>query len=419
MKFIHTADIHLDSPLVGLAAYQDAPVQQLRTVTRDAFSRLVDAAIEEEVDFMVIAGDLYDGSWKDYNTGHYFCREMGRLNKAKIPVYLLYGNHDSESEMTKKLSLPSNVNVFESRKPSTYRIETLKVALHGRSYREAATFENLASSYPEPIAGWLNIGVLHTALGGYAAHQPYAPCSLDELTMKGYDYWALGHVHEHAILQKDPWIVYPGNLQGRHIREIGERGAVLVTADETGIQSVERLCVDMLRWYVVDVDASVAATLQEVASLAGRAIEQLIFEVTAPMHLALRVRIIGKTTTHGELFGLETQLREEILGQVASQGADRIWVEKVKIETESSVDSLNINTRSDAISELQGFLDEIDEDKQFHEFLLSELKPLADRAPLDLISAVPELNYIRSGDIESIVKTIKSGLMDYLRTGAD
>ena len=419
MKFIHTADIHLDSPLVGLAAYQDAPVQQLRTVTRDAFSRLVDAAIEEEVDFMVIAGDLYDGSWKDYNTGHYFCREMGRLNKAKIPVYLLYGNHDSESEMTKKLSLPSNVNVFESRKPSTYRIETLKVALHGRSYREAATFENLASSYPEPIAGWLNIGVLHTALGGYAAHQPYAPCSLDELTVKGYDYWALGHVHEHAILQKDPWIVYPGNLQGRHIREIGERGAVLVTADETGIQSVERLCVDMLRWYVVDVDASVAATLQEVASLAGRAIEQLIFEVTAPMHLALRVRIIGKTTTHGELFGLETQLREEILGQVASQGADRIWVEKVKIETESSVDSLNINTRSDAISELQGFLDEIDEDKQFHEFLLSELKPLADRAPLDLIRAVPELNYIRSGDIESIVKTIKSGLMDYLRTGAN
>ena len=419
MKFIHTADIHLDSPLVGLAAYQDAPVQQLRTVTRDAFSRLVDAAIEEEVDFMVIAGDLYDGSWKDSNTGHYFCREMGRLNKAKIPVYLLYGNHDSESEMTKKLSLPSNVNVFESRKPSTYRIETLKVALHGRSYREAATFENLASSYPEPIAGWLNIGVLHTALGGYAAHQPYAPCSLDELTVKGYDYWALGHVHEHAILQKDPWIVYPGNLQGRHIREIGERGAVLVTADETGIQSVERLCVDMLRWYVVDVDASVAATLQEVASLAGRAIEQLIFEVTAPMHLALRVRIIGKTTTHGELFGLETQLREEILGQVASQGADRIWVEKVKIETESSVDSLNINTRSDAISELQGFLDEIDEDKQFHEFLLSELKPLADRAPLDLIRAVPELNYIRSGDIESIVKTIKSGLMDYLRTGAD
>lgn len=419
MKFIHTADIHLDSPLVGLAAYQDAPVQQLRTVTRDAFSRLVDAAIEEEVDFMVIAGDLYDGSWKDYNTGHYFCREMGRLNKAKIPVYLLYGNHDSESEMTKKLSLPSNVNVFESRKPSTYRIETLKVALHGRSYREAATFENLASSYPEPIAGWLNIGVLHTALGGYAAHQPYAPCSLDELTVKGYDYWALGHVHEHAILQKDPWIVYPGNLQGRHIREIGERGAVLVTADETGIQSVERLCVDMLRWYVVDVDASVAATLQEVASLAGRAIEQLIFEVTVPMHLALRVRIIGKTTTHGELFGLETQLREEILGQVASQGADRIWVEKVKIETESSVDSLNINTRSDAISELQGFLDEIDEDKQFHEFLLSELKPLADRAPLDLIRAVPELNYIRSGDIESIVKTIKSGLMDYLRTGAE
>lgn len=419
MKFIHTADIHLDSPLVGLTAYQDAPVQKLRTVTRDAFTRLVDAAIEEEVDFMVIAGDLYDGSWKDYNTGHYFCREMGRLNKAEIPVYLLYGNHDAESEMTKKLSLPSNVNVFESRKPSTYRIETLNVALHGRSYREAATFENLASSYPEPVAGWLNIGVLHTALGGYAAHQPYAPCSVEELTAKGYDYWALGHVHEHAILKNDPWIVYPGNLQGRHIREIGERGAVLITADETGIQSVERIHVDTLRWYEVEVDASVATNLQDVASLAGRVIERLISEVTAPMHLAVRVRIIGKTTAHGELFGLETQLREEILGQVASQGTDRIWVEKVRIETESSVDSSKFNTRSDAISELQGFLDEIDEDKQFYDLLLAELKPLADKAPLDLVRALPELNSIRSGNIESIVKNITPGLMDYLRTGAE
>ncbi len=108
MKFIHTADIHLDSPLSGLAAYRDAPADRLRTVTRDAFTRLVDSAIDESVDFMIIAGDLYDGTWRDFNTGRYFCREMGRLCKAGIPVYLLYGNHDAESEMTKRLILPEN-----------------------------------------------------------------------------------------------------------------------------------------------------------------------------------------------------------------------------------------------------------------------------------------------------------------------
>ena len=132
MKFIHTADIHLDSPLRGLASYLNAPVEMLRTATRDAFTNLINEAIDEQVDFMVIAGDLYDGNWKDYNTGHFFVREMGRLNKAGIPVYLLYGNHDAESEMTKRLTLPPNVHLFDSRKPVTHRIDALRVALHGR-----------------------------------------------------------------------------------------------------------------------------------------------------------------------------------------------------------------------------------------------------------------------------------------------
>lgn len=414
MKFIHAADIHLDSPLAGLAAYKDAPADLLRTVTRDAFTKLVDEAIEEAVDFMVIAGDLYDGSWKDYNTGHFFCREMGRLNKADIPVYLLFGNHDADSEMTKKLALPPNVHQFESRKANTFRIENLKVALHGRSYKEAATVENLAASYPAPVAGWTNIGVLHTALGGYAAHANYAPCSLAELTAKGYDYWALGHVHEHAILQKAPWVVFPGNLQGRHIRETGERGAMLVTADESGIHSVERLLVDVLRWHVVDVDASETNSLQEVARLAGRAFEQLIAETPDKIYLSVRVCIKGKTAAHGELFGLESQLREEILGQAASLGLDRLWVEKVRIETEPTTDVAHIVARSDAIADLQRFLDAAPEDAALLESLLEDLRPLVDKAPFELIQSVPELDAIRSGNLTGIVKSVTPGLLAYL-----
>ncbi len=414
MKFIHAADIHLDSPLTGLSAYPDAPVDRLRTVTRDAFVRLVDLALEEAVDFMIIAGDLYDGNWKDANTGHFFCREMGRLNRAHIPVYLLHGNHDAESEMTRKLILPDNVHVFENRKASSFRLDALKVALHGRSYREAATLENLAASYPPPLDGWLNIGVLHTALEGYASHARYAPCSLAELTAKGYDYWALGHVHEFAILHLDPWVAFPGNLQGRHSRETGERGALLVTADESGIQTVERLAVAVLRWERLELDVAKDPTLEAVVRRVGRAFEGLI--ATAPQHLYLAVRLVlrGQTSAHGELFGLASQLREEILGQAAAQGLDRLWVEKVCVETHPPRDAALLSARGDALADLQAFLAAAPEDPDLLKSLLDDLRPLVDRTPRELLAALPELEAIRQGEVADLVRAVTPDLLAHL-----
>ena len=241
MRFIHAADIHLDSPLSGLAAYPDAPAAQLRNATRDAFCELINRAIEEQVDFMVIAGDLYDGSWRDHNTGIFFCREMGRLRRAGIAVFVLFGNHDAESEMTRKLELPDNVRCFATQKPQTFTLDTLGVVLHGQSFRHKETTDNLAAAYPPPVAGYYNIGVLHTALEGHTAHANYAPCSRAELHARGYQYWALGHVHEFAQWDGPSIIVFPGNLQGRHIRETGRRGAVLVEVDGIGHTTVERL----------------------------------------------------------------------------------------------------------------------------------------------------------------------------------
>ena len=414
MKFIHTADIHLDSPLAGLAAYRDAPAERLRTVTRDAFTRLVDVAIEESVDFMIIAGDLYDGNWKDYNTGHFFCREMGRLNRVGIPVYLAFGNHDADSEMTKKLILPGNVHVFDSRKASTFRIEVLKVALHGRSFREAATLENLAAGYPGPVEGWLNIGVLHTALEGYAAHARYAPCSLSELIAKGYDYWALGHVHEHAILSRQPWVVFPGNLQGRHIRETGARGAMLVMADETGIQSVERLPMDVLRWQELAVDVGTAGTLDEIVHRVGNAFEDCLANTPERLSLSVRVTLHGQTAAHGELFGLEAQLRQEILAQATGRGIDRLWVEKVCVETRPVADADQLAVRSDAIADLQGLLLDATEDEALLASLLDDLRPLVDKAPRDLINSLPVLDDLRNGRMADLVRTVTPDLLAYL-----
>jgi DNA repair exonuclease SbcCD nuclease subunit len=201
---------------------------------------------------------------------------MGRLKKADIPVYLLFGNHDAESEMTKKLQLPENVFTFDSRNPSTFCLADLKVALHGRSFKEKETLENLSTGYPAPLPGMFNIGVLHTALEGNAAHATYAPCSLDELHAKGYHYWALGHVHEHQIWTGASTVVFPGNLQGRHIRETGPRGAVIVTVDEHGIQDIKRLFVDVLRWHNLEVDVTECNSLFEVVHAIRKKLEDMV-----------------------------------------------------------------------------------------------------------------------------------------------
>lgn len=414
MKFIHAADIHLDSPLSGLASYKDAPAERLRTATRDAFTNLVDEAIDEAVDFMVIAGDLYDGTWKDYNTGHFFCGQMGRLNAAGIPVFLLYGNHDAESEMTKKLVLPPNVHVFETRKPTTFRIDPLKVALHGRSFKDAATTENLAVGYPEPIDGWFNIGVLHTALEGNAAHALYAPCSLAELAARGYDYWALGHVHEHTILLEAPWVVYPGNLQGRHIRETGPRGAVLVTVDETGKLELERLLVDVLRWHLVEADASSADTLEAVARLVGQEFEVLVAKADERRALSVRVRISGATTVHGELFGREAQMRAEVIAQAAAFGHERLWVEKIRIETRPADAPEVIHGRADGLADLQALLANASRDDALLKELRDELRQLVDKLPVELARSLPEVEAIRAGNMAPILETVSSGLLAQL-----
>jgi exonuclease SbcD len=412
MRFIHAADIHLDSPLRGLAAYQNAPVEALRNATRDAFGNLINEAIELAVDFLVIAGDLYDGNWRDFNTGHFFVREMGRLHKAGIPVYLLYGNHDAESEMTRKLGFPPNVHVFDTRRAATFRIEALRVALHGRGFKDAATFENLAVGYPDPVAGWLNIGVLHTALEGDAMHARYAPCSLAELSARGYDYWALGHVHEHAVLQRDPWVVFPGNLQGRHIRETGPRGAVLVTTDDAGtIDSVERLIVDVLRWERLEVDVAQADDLDGALALAGRALEALLAAQADRKPLSVRVTFTGRSPAHGELFAQYAQVREEVLAHAAALGAERLWIEKVRVDTTPPADAHQLQARSDAIADLQALLQDATADEPFLRSLAQDLQQLTGKAPPELAEAVAEFAAIRAGDVSDLVRSVTPGLL--------
>ena len=410
MRFIHAADIHLDSPLAGLAAYPDAPAAQLRNATRDAFCLLVDRAIEEQIDFMIIAGDLYDGDWRDHNTGIFFCREMGRLKRAAIPVFVLFGNHDAESEMTRKLELPDNVSCFASHKPQSFTLDALRVVLHGQSFKHKETTDNLAASYPAAVAGYYNVGVLHTALEGYAAHASYAPCSREELHARGYQYWALGHVHDFAQWDGASLIVFPGNLQGRHIRETGRRGAVLVEVDDMGHTSVERIFIDVLRWEVVRIDATDCASLLDVARLIGRALETLL-DTDSHVPRAVRVLIHGHSAAHGELFGLEGQLRNEVLARIASIDNTRLWLEKVKLETQAPLDAALPGEHFDAFGDLQEILREAGQDPEFVQQLHSDLSAFSAKVPHELDTLVPDLKALRAGDVHGLLAQVAPALL--------
>ena len=331
LKFIHAADIHLDSPLLRLGCYDDAPAELLRTATRLAVERLVDLAISERVAFLAVAGDLYDGDWDDIRTGFFMVKQFGRLNTAGIPVYVIAGNHDAASKMTKRIPFPANVKFLSHRRPETVRLDTLRVAIHGQGFGSQAVLENLAANYPAAIPGYFNIGLLHTSLDGREGHDNYAPCRLDDLRAKGYDYWALGHIHQREVLCDRPFVAFSGNLQGRNVRETGAKGCLLVTVEDSGPRAEFR-ALDVVRWerLVCDVAATTSA-----AAAADRVRDSLVRlrSEHAPTPLAVRVELVGESPCHNELMARPAKWEAEIRALALDAGGGDIWLEKVKLLT--------------------------------------------------------------------------------------
>lgn len=411
-KFIHAADIHLDSPLRGLSAYENAPAARLRNASRDALASLITRAIDEKVSFVVFAGDLYDGDWRDYRSGIFFGMQMGRLAKANIRAFVLYGNHDAESEMTKKLTLPDNVTIFSSRSAQVHKIDDLKVALHGRSFATQAVNENLAAEYKPKVKDYYNIGVLHTALQGYAAHANYAPCTLDELHAKGYDYWALGHVHEFEKWEEASIIVFPGNIQGRHIREIGRKGAVMVTVDDYGHSNVERLYLDVLRWELLKVDVGQSLSMEEVARKVGQGLTRLLENDNVPR--AVRVLIEGQTRLHGTLFAGAAALRAEVIAQASAIDPEQLWIEKVKVATVPVEIPRHNNDSVEALAELEEILAEASVDADFIAQLQEQLNPFLNKASDELTEDVPFLTLARERRLATIIQQIAPSVLAQL-----
>jgi len=419
-RFLHAADIHLDSPLRGLAGQEGSSGERIRGATREAFEQLVTLAIAEEVAFLIIAGDLYDGDWRDYRTGLFFAAQMGRLNEAGIPVFLLHGNHDAESQITRRLSLPGNVRVFGARAPGTFVLDELGVALHGQSFRRRDERENLVPGYPAPLNCDLNIGVLHTGLGGMGGHENYAPCALGDLVAKGYDYWALGHVHQFQVLHEHPHVVFPGNLQGRHIRETGPKGAVLVTVTEGALTELTTVPLDVVRWSLVPVQMDPGTRLADAVGRIRDALEQAVGRQADGRLLACRVELRGRTAAHGQLVAAEEHLLAEARSVALGLGVEAAWVERVIVATRPETEAQA--ARSDALGELQRMLEEAHADAGLLERLSEDPGQMLQRLPHAVraeIEADSTLSAALEGDQRALIAAVLPHLLARLTAEAD
>ncbi len=387
MRFIHAADIHLDSPLRGLEAYPGAPAERLRIATRQAFDRVVDLCLEERVDFLIIAGDLFDTEVKDFHAALAAAVQLRRLDQAHIPVYLILGNHDSREEMTRHVPWPANVTLFDHKQAQTVKHPTLPVALHGMSYPKREVTENLVPNYPTPVAGCFNIGLLHTNAGGNSQHAAYAPCSVEELVAKGYDYWALGHVHDFAILHERPHVVYSGNTQGRHARETGRKGCLLVTVDARSsgceLREVEFRETDLVRWFRETIPLQPDDDADALLDTARDRLREVVAAADGRL-AAVRLEFTGRCAVHEQL--AKDASRQQLvtnLRALASDFGDDVWVEKIKFHTQSPLDLNALRERHDLIGQLLRDIGLLANDPQSL-IALTETKDLATKVAAEL-----------------------------------
>ncbi len=349
-SFLHAADLHLDSPLRGLEA--DAPADRIRGATRKALVNLVDLALAEKVAFVLLAGDLYDGDWEDYPTGHFLVAQLARLTRAGIPVYAISGNHDAQSVLTKRLPWPDGAHLFDTARAHSLAVPGLDVTIHGQGFADRAVKTNLARDYPAPVPGHLNIGLLHTACGQEGAHENYAPCTHDQLAGHGYDYWALGHIHTRQTLAPHPaWVVFPGNLQGRHINEEGPKGATLVRVDGARLHPEHRT-LDDVRWARVPVDLASVDSAETMGVRLRAALTEAVAAAGGRL-LAARVSLRGATPLHAGLARDPGATWESVRAELGGLGLqDEVWLEKVEVATRPAIDLESWRAGSDAAATL-------------------------------------------------------------------
>ncbi len=411
--FIHAADIHLDSSLHGLERYEGAPVEEIRSAARRAFDNLIELAIDEEVAFVLLVGDLYDGDWKDYNTGLYFVERMGRLREVGIYVFIVAGNHDAASQITKHLRLPDNVTLFSTKNPERVILDDLNVSVCGQGFATRAVTDDISQAYPQGDPQLFNIGLLHTCLDGKPGHEPYAPCTVNGLRSKGYHYWALGHVHKREEVSQDPWIVFPGNIQGRHIREAGQKGCTLVMVENGEIVEVEHRDLDVMRWVLCELDVSTGETADDIYEQVRQGL-QLALDAAEGRPVAVRMVLQGDCSAHSVLHADRERWIQEYRALATGLGGAGIWLEKVSIETKPSVSADEVLERDDALGGLLRAIRDMELDTSALDQLTDEISTLRQKLPAELLGGGDPYDPTNPDVLKETLKDIKELLVNRL-----
>lgn len=360
-RFVHTADIHLDSPLRSLAMRNLDLAELVGDASRQAFISIVDLCLEERVDALVIAGDLYDGDQTSMKTARFVAAQIGRLLQAGIRVFKIRGNHDALSRISKQLVFPDTVAIFSGRPQSVLQTAGgLDVVFHGLSFAHPKAPESLLPKYPAAREGAVNVGIMHTSLAGSPGHDVYAPCSVGDLHNHGFDYWALGHIHVRQVYTgARTTVVMPGIPQGRDINEAGEKSATLVTIrDDRSVEIEERLT-SVAQFERLSVDLTGTIEWLEVVTRVRVALEQMRSNVRS-RHALARVNLTGASPLSWQLIRDKDLLFAEAQ-QVAEQLRDT-WIEKLDLDvispgaeavedTADPIYELAASMRGDAASE--------------------------------------------------------------------
>ena len=370
-RFIHCSDLHIDSPFKGFTSQVPALTERLRESTFQSFHNIVKLAVEEKVDAVLIAGDIFDGSDRSLQAQLKFRRGLLELSEKNIPTFIVHGNHDPSNSWSRKLDWPESTTIFSSNKvesfPVTRNGKTL-AWIYGISYPQKEVKENLALKFKKDQKKGFTVGILHANVGQQPGHDNYAPCSLDDLISSDFDYWALGHIHKFKILRENnPCIVYSGNTQSRHFKEIGPKGCCLVTLNSDAPADIRFVVTEVVSYISTHVDVSGASSINEVLLAIQSKVEEFVKESLTCEGLVARLILTGRTTVHNELNNsLATKaLVEEvntlfegyspwILVDLSTQTAGTYDIDALKDGKDFVADLLNLCNENDQLqSEIQ------------------------------------------------------------------
>ena len=380
-RFVHTADIHLDSPLRSLALRDPDAAELIANATRQSFTSIIDLCLDERVDALLIAGDIYDGSHHSMKTAGFLTSQLRRLSDAGIAVFIIRGNHDALSRITKQLQLPKGVHVFRARHTSI-PIKNKNVVIHGISFAKPSSPESLLPGFALPVAGTINIGMLHTSLTGAAGHDDYAPCSLSDLSSQGYDYWALGHIHKREVHAEGPnAVVMPGIPQGRHINEAGPKSVTLATIEDNGSIKIEERQTALVQFERVPIDVTGITDWSELVALADRALADTRKNISTDAIIA-RIELHGQSILAAKIRRDNDVAVEEF--RHAGQRAGSVFVESIA----NNVNELALETKSvssDPVHELRALMQSDGQNSQLiNDQLRSMLAALQSKLPPEL-----------------------------------